>query len=173
MNAERIGDAIRGVLLGTLGSVRTVPVGTFGETVHSGTPDSARWIRAKVRAQADVRLPPPARTGIVGSAHASVAILAQDVFITITYAADATEDLIPDRRAEIRARAENDGRTVTDALEWPGNLEVDTSAQATGLVSGLLLESAPPRVTREDWTAGIYEVELALRGWVQHTRAIA
>lgn len=173
MNGDAIVGAIRGVIRGELGSVRTVPASAFGEDVHAGVEDGAKWIRAKVKKRFDVQLSPPERTRDLGPPTANRAVLAIVVIVTLTYAVDHTEDLIDARRYEVRALAAEDALVVTQALSWPGNLAVDGAAAATGLVSAMLRESAPPRTTREDWRAGIYEVELRLRGLVLETQAVA
>lgn len=165
MDADAILDAIRNVVKGAAGSVRTVPAGTFGEDVHEDIPDGARWLRAKVKKQFDVSLRPPRRTSAVGPVNGSRALLELWIDVRLTYAADAVEDLIEERRYAVRALAADDALAVTQALTWPGNV--------AGLVSSKLRQREAPVVAREDWSAGIYEVELRFDAWVNETQAVA
>lgn len=176
MNGDAIVGAIRGVILGELGSVRTVPAGAFGEGVPSTWPggdDGARRLLADAKKTFDVHLGLPRRTNAVGPSTASRAVLALDVRVTLTYAITLVADTFDaGHRYAARALASEDALTITQALEWPGNLLVDTEGAVTKLVSGRLGEGAPPRVVREDWTTGVYEVELRYRAHVLEEQPI-
>ena len=170
MDADAIILNVRGVLLGSQGNVRTVPAALFGEGVHEDLNDDAKWIRAKVRPRFDVKLSPSRPTGAVAPRTANRAVLAIDVIVTLTYASGPTEDLIDARRNLIRAQAAENALTVQQALEWPSNLP----QASTGLISSRLsMKPGWPRISREDWAARIYEVELAFDGLVLETQAVA
>lgn len=175
MDADAIYGAIRGVITGALGSVRTVPAGTFVEGLPSSIQaDGARWLRAKAKRSFDVEIPPAARSRDLGPSTASRALLDLEVLVTLTYALSVVpETESKDYRFAARAQAIEDALAISQALTWPGNLVTDESANATGLVGQALLSELGTRVKREDWTAGLYELELRFAGKVLETQAVA
>lgn len=172
MDADAILTAIREVATGVTGSVRTVAT-TLGEETHGNNADGRVWIRGRVRPQIDVRMPPPRRTNAVGPSNASRAVLEADFDVRLAYSAKSLTDLRPDLRYALRAEAAETALEVGQALTYVGNLAQTAAAAATGLVGGKLRERAATVVTREDWTAGIYEVELRLAGWILENQATA
>lgn len=175
MDAVAILGAIRGVIRGELGSVRVVPADAFGEglpaSYQGDSPidpgDGARWLRANAKKSFDVELDPPGRSPALGPSTASKALLVVGVRVTLVYAITIIGDVASaDYRFAARALAAEDTYTITAALEWPGNLRVDTEDAETALVSQRLSAVGRPRVVREDWRAGLYEVELRFQGHV-------
>lgn len=177
MNAEAITAAIREVIRGELGSVRTVPVGEWIEGVpaqlgmHGGLDgDTARRLRAEGRRLFDVEVAPARRTGAVGSSAASHSLLAITtrivLWLPITLVA---ETVSADHRYAARADALEQAQVIREAIEWPGNLLATADGTPTGIVSGRLGEAQTPRIVREDWSRGLYEIELRFSGYVQRS----
>jgi hypothetical protein len=161
VDADALITAIRDVIKGDAGSVRTVPAG-FGEDVAADTPDAAKWLRGT---SFDVRFRPPRRTPGVGPVNGSRALLVVEVDVRLTYRVEKHAALVESRRYEVRAQAGEDALTITQALTWPGNVP--------GFVGAQLRQRSGGAVTRADWRAGIYEVELYLEGLVNETQAVA
>ena len=172
MNGAAIMGAIRGVVTGALGSVRTLTADAFSEDTETEA-DEARWLRATIAPGFDVSGPPPRRSSALGPSNASRAVLMQDINVRLTYASEALQDIIPARRYAVRAQANTDAVEVTKALTWAGNLAVDESASSTGLIGAALYERAAPAVVREDWSAGIYEVELRFGARILESQAVS
>src|SRR5690606_31616180 len=105
VNADAILDAVRGVIRGELGSVRTVPAGAFGDGLPTRAPDDrARWLRSIAKPSFDVELPPPRASGAVGPSTANVAILAIEVLVTLTYTISHVAEVeSADHRKRVRA----------------------------------------------------------------------
>lgn len=176
MNESAIVEAVRGVIRGELGSVRTVPADTFGDGMPASwlAMDSARRLRTGVKSTFDVEIDPAQRTAAVGPPTASLSVEAIRLTITLTYALAAVADAVTDDyRHGVRTGAAADARTIRLALEWPGNLLVDGDANATGLISGRLQAQGPARRKREDWDAGLYELELIMSGHALASQAVA
>lgn len=181
MDVDAITNAVRGVLTGTVGSVRTVATGKFGEDVHDASTDLEAWIRGRsgtegaLQAQADVRIGTPRRTGWIGPPNANQGTWVVPVDVVLYYAALPYSDLVPARRYDIRAQAAEDAVTVTLALTWSGNLVQDASSNATGIVSGILHPRGEPVVEREVWndTVGLYVLRIPFDAWVQEAQAVA
>jgi len=181
MDVDAIANAVRGVLTGTVGTVRTVTSGKFTEKVHAATADPEIWIRARqgtagaLQAMADVEIGTPRQTGWVGPVSANTGVWVLPVDVLLYYAALPFADVTPSRRYDIRAQAAEDAVTATLALTWPGNLVQDVSANATAIVSGLLHKRGEPVVEREEWTddIGLYILRIPLDAWVQETQAVA
>lgn len=174
MNAAAILGAIRGVLRGELGSVRTVPADTYVDGIAASIDaDGARRLRSLSRRGFDVEVPPPVRTGALGPPTASRSILALTARVTLVLPiAIVAETASADHRHTVRAEAMEAARVIADALEWPGNLARDGEGTPTGLVSQRLQEAASPRIAREDWAAGLLVVELSFRGHAMRSAAV-
>lgn len=181
MNVDAITGAIRGVLTGTVGTIRVVAAGKFTELVHGDTSDPEVWIRGRqgaagtLQAMADVRLGVPERTGFIGNPAADRNVWELPLDVHLYYASLPYSDLVPARRHDIRAQAAEDVVTLALALTWPGNLLTDASAVATGIVSGILHPRGEARVDREEWSdeIGLLEMSIPFTAWVTETQAIA
>lgn len=175
MDADAILAAIRGVLLGELGTVRTIPAGTFLDGVPASLVDDAsRAGRALTKPCFDIELDPALATSAVGPRDASRALLSMPVKITLTYPiTDVNDAENGTERRRIRALAAEQANMVTQALEWGRNVEEDGDGTPTGIIPGGLRAVSRPIVRREDWTAGLYEIELRFEAYVLETRAVA
>lgn len=181
MDVDAIANAIRGVLTGTVGSIRTVASGKFTELVHGDAADPEIWIRGRqgsegaLQAMADVMIGSPRRTTWIGPPSASQGVWVVPVAVHLYYASLPYSDLVPARRYDIRAQAAEDAVAVGLALTWPGNLTQDVDSNATSIVSGILHPRGEPRVFREEWTdrIGLYVLEIPFDAWVQETQAVA
>lgn len=173
MNTAAIYSAIRGVIEGRLGSVRTVPAGALelGLPVEDDDHDRARWLRAQRAPRYDVAISPPARSDALGPWTCDRSLNTVDVVITLCYPLVRLGDMHSAARFAVRSGANDTTRLVTEALSWPGNLAADESGTPLGLVSQCLVPVGEPIALREDWDAGIYEVELRLMGRVQRAAA--
>lgn len=181
MDVSAITSAVRGVLTGTVGTIRTVASGKFAEKVHGQITDPEVWIRARqgtsgaLQAQVDVRTGVPRRTGWIGNPAASQGVWVLPVDIITYYASLPYADLVPARRYDIRDQAAEDAVTLTLALTWSGNLTQDADSNATGIVSGILHPRGEPSVERELWTdsIGLYVYRIPFDAWIQETQAVA
>lgn len=172
MDADAILAAIRGVLLGDLGSVRTIAADTFIDAAVGN--DTARAARANTKPTFDIELGPARRTNDVGPPDAAQAMLSVPIRITLTYPLVATNDAADGtERRRVRALAAEHARDVEAALGWGRNVEVDGDANATGIIPGGVMPDGAAFVKREDWAAGVYEVVLPFRARVLETRAVA
>ena len=175
MDADAILAAVRGVILGDLGTVRTVPAETFVDGVPADLrADEPRRQRSVSKPSFDVELDPPFATGAVGPRDASRALLSVPITVTLSYAITDTADAANGtERRRIRALAAEHANTITQALGWGRNVEIDGDANPTGIIPGGLSPAGRPVVKREDWSAGIYELELRFEALVLETRAVA
>ena len=174
MDADAILGAVRGVLLGDLGSVRTIPADTFNEGVPAElVNDQARRNSVVEQTPAfDVEITPPRRTRAVGPSMASRAVLSIEVTVRLTYAITKVADVEGStHRRAVRAQAAEHALLVTQALTWNRNLE-DDGTDPTNLINGSLIERSSRQV-REDWEAGVLEVECVFEGLVLETQAVA
>src|SRR5690606_6135867 len=157
VNAEAITTAIRQLIRGELGSVRTVPAGEWIEGqpaqrgMHGGLDgDSTRRLRAEGKRLFDVEVAPARRTIAVGSSAASHSLLAITarvvLWLPITLVA---ETVSADHRYAARADALEQAQVIREAIEWPGNLLATADGALTGIVSGRLGEAQTPRIVRE------------------------
>lgn len=175
MNADAIIAAVRGVLLGDLGSVRVIAPGRFVDGVPADLDnDVARHNRAIERPSFDVEMDPSVNTGALGPSNASRVILSSPVTVTLTYALSEVADVEASaHRRSVRATAAADSLAVTQALTWNRNLHIDPDGTATHLINGSLRPTVGRPVTREDWDAGVYELELTFTALVVEAQAVA
>lgn len=182
IDASAVLDAVRGVLAGTLGSVRTVGSTELDETSHGQTSDAERWIRASGTVQCDVQVTSgPWQSVALGPTTASAGLWILGLVVELSYAISPYADLTPARRYAARQEAIEDVEKVSLALCWPGNVDVDGSANATGLVSGRLSRQgidgsplpAPTWDERADDTTGVLVVRVPFEAWIRSTAAVA
>lgn len=182
IDASAVLDAVRGVLAGTLGSVRTVGSTELDETSHGQTSDGERWIRATGTVQADVQITGgPWQTTAIGPSTASAGVWVLGLTVELSYSISPYADLTPARRYTARQEAIEDVEKITLALCWPNNVAVDASANATGLISGRLSRQGidgqplPPAVwtERADDGVGLLVVKLPFEAWIRSTAAVA
>ena len=180
MDVDAIAGAVRGVLTGTLGTVRTVPSGRFAQKVHADVSEPEAWVRGRsgaagaLQAQCDVQIGAARRTGWIGPSTANLGVWIVPLDVLLFYAALPFADLAPARRYDIRAQAAEDTVLASLALCWPGNLTQDTLSAPTGIVSGVLHPRGEPTVEREEWTdtIGLYWVRVPFDAWVVETQAV-
>ena len=160
-----IRQAIREVLEGTTGSVRTVTAGKFLSGVFEGQTDLQQRSRA-LRKTADPENPEwvhrfDVRLGRMTN-HESTPVAAignhriVSLPVTISVTTHTQARILDDRRDEVLALINSDLDTAVQALTWPGNLTQTFAAVATNIVSGLMLgpegNGYPSlEVTEEDW----------------------
>lgn len=153
-----IRSAIKSLLLGELGSIRTVPIGTLQYGTFEG--QAAGAVRARANdpgfgSRFDVKVGSqrmhPA-TPISAKASTKLTTVPITVDITTRFRAAAAET----ERDTQRAAADSTAMLALQALQYPGNLAADTLGNATGIVSGMLLGpdgTGHPtwEVVTEDW----------------------
>ena len=181
IDASAVLDAVRGVIRGELGSVRTVST-TYGEESHEATSDAERWIRGAAEVQADVQVTSgPWHSGAVGPGTASSGLWVLGLVVELSYSLAPYADLTPGTRYAARQSATKDVERLTLALTWPGNLSVDGSANATGLVSGRLSRQrhdgtaleAPQWTERADDNVGLLMIRIPFEAWIVSAQAVA
>lgn len=166
MDADAILTAIDAVLLGTSGSVRTVPAGTFSRRAYDGL-DITLAARALEKPRFEVELVSIERTGAVGPRTASIVVEAIELLVRFVWATE--HELDDNARRATRAEALEKVQLARQALEWPGNLP----SASTGLISSCLTTRGVAKVIRESWRQRLYVVELGFRGLVSDTQAVA
>lgn len=153
-----IRNAIKSLLLGEIGVVRTVPTSTFKYGTFEG--QDATALRARVvdpayKHRFDVRI-----GGIMSHGATPVGAISPTKTVTVPVVIDIVTRLkatpLQDDRDDQRALAETNTQLALQALERPGNLLFDANDNPTGIVSGLLMGEGGqghPRwsVVEEDW----------------------
>lgn len=174
MNSAAIYGAIRGVMEGRLGSVRTIPPGTFELGIPGDDDqDRARWLKSKRAPRYDVTIDTPQRSEGLGPVTGDCALIAIRVSVQLTYPLVRMRDATAHSRFEVRSKAADDSHAIKRALTWPGNLAADEDGTPTRLVSKCLRESTGPEPEpTEDWEAGLYTVELRFEGDVHRTALV-
>ena len=173
-SATAIHNAIRSLLEGAIGAVRVTTPGMFVYGTFDGQAAAATRARAlDVTAvhRFDVKLGAHRMHGATPiSAKSSTKISTVPVTIDVTTKFKAAT-LQTDRDAQ-RALAADDCQLALQALEYPGNLSQDASANPTGIVSGMLMgddgKGHPAwEVVEEDWK------QLYLRSRISGTVVVA
>lgn len=177
MDADAILAAIRAVLLGTQGSVRTVPTGTFVEGVPAEFDEDHAKAHASVATPSfDVEIAPAQLMVDTGPANATPVMLRVPITVTLTYHLAPEAAMATTERRRVRALAVGNANTATQALQWNRNVEEDPDSNATGIIPGGLRPTGEPRIKREEWTEGdmgILELELPFEALVLETRAVS
>lgn len=182
IDASALLDAVRGVIRGELGTVRTIASSEYAEQAHADSGDDEVWLRATGTVQADLSIDSgPSQTSAVGPGTASRGIWEIMLRANLTYAIGPYADLTPARRYAAREEAIEDLERLILALTWPGNLSVDGSANATNLVSGRLSRhsmSGTP-LAAPSWSEGMADDQGLLRvsvpfaAWVLSAQAVS
>lgn len=151
-----IRNAIKSLLQGEIGAVRTVPAGTLVYGTFEGQPAQAARAKAITAPHRfDVKVGSQAMHGATPiSAKSSYRISRVPVTVDIVTMLKSTT--LEAERDEQRAAAEAVAQTALQALEYPGNLSADASSAPTGIVSGILVGSEGAghpswEVVEEDW----------------------
>jgi hypothetical protein len=136
-----IRNAIKSLLQGEIGAVRTVPFGVFKYGIYEGQPGGATRaavINPNYKHRFDVRL-----GGMVmhGSTPVSNNGPRKNVFVPVTIDIKTTLKATPldDAREDQRVLADANAQLALQALERPGNLSTDNADNDTGIVSGILV----------------------------------
>lgn len=167
-NATYIRDTVVDLLDGTLTSVRQLTSGKFAYGTHDGQTPTAKKATAVQTATArhwfDVelgRLENHSDGPVSANSNYRLGIVTVRIPITtsVRSAAEATQ-----RGADLETIA-TDCDDAIQALHYRDNLSQDASANATNIVSGIMLgpggQGAPVwDLTNEDWEAGLVESEI-------------
>lgn len=171
MDADAILTAVEEVLLGTLGSVRTVPAGTFARRAYEGL-DVTLAARALEVPRFELEVTRSMRTGAIGPKTGPIGV--DRVVVNVRFVFSTAHELGDAARTATRAEALEKVRTARLALEWPGNLAATAAAAPTGLISSCLVaEKDGAKTLREDWKKRLYVVELAMEGLVRTVQAVS
>lgn len=171
MDADAILTAVEEVLLGTLGTVRTVAAGTFERRAYEGL-DITAAARALEVPRFEVEVTGQQATGVIGPRTSNVGV--ERVHVLVRFLFPTEHELVDDERRATRADALEKVRDARLALEWPPNLVQTVAGAPTGLVSGCLVAvPAGAKVIREDWKKRLYEVELAFEQLVRTTQPVS
>lgn len=168
MNTAAILRATEEVLLGSIGTVRTVDADELALDAYSGQTDEARAAAARVRARVEVEPLTVKRTGAVAPETASRAIL--EIELAIRFAFTTEHELEDSERRAAHAAALDTVETARKALAWPGNLVETSAADATSLVGGCLYFRSLTRA-RADFRTRLIEYELRMFGLVNESQA--
>lgn len=140
-SASAIRNAIKSLLEGDIGVVRTLPPHTFKYGVFDGQPAGATRAKANDPAYAhrfDCKIGGQRmHTSTPISANSSYKTVSVPVAIDIFTGLQSTS--LSDRRDAQRNAIEDDIQLALQALEYPGNLTLDSNGNATGIVSGILM----------------------------------
>lgn len=131
--------------------------GAFSADVFTGADDFTKAQRAIVRPLVDVQLGLPVRDNST-SINSNVWIYMLAVTLVVTYRLENPGSNKKKYNAT-KHQAGIDCDRMNKALGDPGVLSQTAEGIATGVVSGLLVPSEP-RLVRDDFKAGLYEVAL-------------
>ena len=130
-----VDQALRELVLGEIGSVRTVASTRFLLGVHEDKP-AEQFHRSVERARIEVTIEVPEFVPL-GSVYCDTGLEEAEVEITTTRA--STHQVLDIARHELRALALDDLSVLRDALTYPGNLTTTSDGVATGILSGCLV----------------------------------
>lgn len=150
--------AIKSLLLGEIGTVRKVPTGALMYGTYEGQPTGATRARANdpsIGSRFDVKVGAQRMHGatpISAKAASKLTTVPVTIDITTRFKAAPAEA----ERDEQRSAADERAMLALQALQYPGNLSLDASGRATGIVSGMLVgpegQGHPTwEVITEDW----------------------
>lgn len=155
-----IRSAIKSLLQGEIGAVRTLSAGVFVYGTFEGQPrgaTAARSLNVGSEHRFDIKVGSQRMHGATPiSAKSSYRLSAVPVTIDIITGLKSTP--LEAKRDEQRALAESNAQLAMQALEYPGNLAADSANTPTGVVSGILVGpdgTGHPvwEVVEEDWKA--------------------
>lgn len=159
--ATAIRGAIKGVMDGRLGTVRTCPDGLFKHGTFEGQPDTAlqaMTIDIRYRHRFDILLGGLRRhesTPVSTQSSMRISQLSITIPIWTGLQTTAQETARETQRSSIAA----DASTAMEALTRPNALTLDNLGIPTGIVSGLLSgdgDAYPTwEIVSEDWTIGL------------------
>ena len=131
--------AIRDVLEDAAGSHRTITASTYGGGAYAGLSNARLSTLALVRPRFDIRILKQAQHRLSPPRNNSLGIWEVSIEISAYRHIDASEKLIDADRDTAVALAANDADVFAQALEWPGNLTVDSAAHATNIIGAALI----------------------------------
>lgn len=167
-----IRTAIREVLEGSLGSVRTVPAGTVARGAQQGRSVTSRQAQSLVTPRYDVRIEslsphPSTPVGAIGSHRLD------DATVTIEFAYKLSSTILDDQRDELRDQVMDDLDVCWQALARPGNLTQTSAAVATNIISGLLHSPSSIEVLDENWDEKILTAQIVATATLQVSQPTA
>ena len=169
--ATPILTAVKEVLLGTLGTTRTITAGAFQYGKHGGLNDEELARKAFVKPIVDVQFLAAERSPTTTGIYSSFGIYELALQVSVAYYLSA--EPLDSSRETARALALDDGDKIIQALTYPGNVRQTSAAVSTGLVSGLLQSTGGVRVSREDTDVNLLITEMDFIGRAQVTQAVA
>ncbi len=173
--AAAIRTAVAECMEGTIGSVRTVPPGTFARGVFPGQPLAAQKALAiqtsTARHRFDVRLGPLRN-------HASTPVSALsnyrigEIDITITVTSNVATSAQATQRDTDLALIASDCDTAVQALSKPHNLDETSAAVDTNIIGGCLLgpdNASTPAIQAgdENWDSQLVTTVIRCRAFVR------
>jgi len=130
-----VDQALRELVLGEIGTIRTVASTRFLLGVHEDRP-AEQFHRSIERARIEITIEVPEFVPL-GSVYCGTGLEGAEIEITTTRA--STHEVLDVARHQLRALALDDLSVLRDALTYPGNLTATLAGVATGLVSGCLV----------------------------------
>ena len=126
---------MRELVLGKIGSVRTVASTRFLLGVHEERPaEQAHRSRAAPRIEIKITVPDFVP---LGSVYCDTGLESAEVEVIVTRA--STHEVLDEARHELRELGFDDISILRDALTWPNNLTTTSDGVSTGLLSGCLV----------------------------------
>lgn len=176
MDADAILTAVRDVIEDNAGTLRAIAESRFAGSLPDGLTDSAASVRAMSTARAEATI-------VKGGLHktnypinSNMGLRSITVRIVVIRHLHLGEKLSDSLRDDAKALAAQDGDVLWQALSCPGNLTLDSGANATGIVSGMLNEWAGSDLKRlqlRGEEAGLLETVHTFRGVVKVTQAVS
>lgn len=167
-----IRTAIREVLEGTIGSVRTVPVGTFSRGAQDGRSVTSRQAQTLINPRYDVRLDrmtqhPATPVGAIGSYRLD------ELAVTVLIAWKLSSTILDDQRDAVRNDVMDALDTAWQALARPGNLDQTAGAVSTNIISGCLIGLEAMEIIEENWDEHQLAAQISATCIVKVTQAVA
>ena len=175
VESRRILKAVRNVLDSAAGNVRTIASTAYDGSAYPGQSDEEKSKRGTVRPTFHVAIEEQRPSAKSPPRNGSVAIEDLTVVVIVSRHVGPLQKVSDAERDAVMGLASEDGGVIAQALEWPGNLTLDSDNNATGLIGGCLtwLGSRLDRVEMAEGRAGVVETSHRFRGIVQVTQAVA
>lgn len=171
MDANAALAATEELLLGRLGSVRTVKPSTLARDAYASQTDEQRRMAVLVKARFEVEPVRLERTTAIGPVTASLAV--HELEVRVRWAFSTESEVDADSRRELRAEILEKLEECRRALTWPGNLRETLAGVPTGLVGQALDSRGGARIVREDWPARIVVAEAQFVGRILDTLPVS
>ena len=163
-----VGQAIREVISGALGTVRTVAADAYRLGAPDRLDDATMAHRAIEKTRVEVELGVPRRLPLA-SVLCNREVLEAPVTVRLVHASN--HQILDVERHEIDALSHDDHDVLRHALTYPGNLTATADSVATGLISGCLFPADGGDIQRQ-WDKKILRSTRTYTARLERTPAI-